>query len=266
MAIREKGRSKKDIIASVLRGLGILELLAAHPEGLNPKQIALGHQLHLSTCYHLLNTLETAGYIVKDPSTQLFHLSSKIRYTAHDTATFAQLVKHLTPHVQALQQSTLETAYLSLWRQDEIVLSAIVESPLSVRVKALTIGYAEAAHAMALGKAILAYLPESVADQYLVRHGLPRFTPNTITDLPTLKAHLAEIRQQAYSIDQEEFLLDVCCIGASVFDAQKHIIGSIAISLPATRHRSQVDTLLPQVLEAGRTATRALEILGYIRP
>jgi DNA-binding IclR family transcriptional regulator len=266
MTVVGKNRAKKDLIASVLRGLSILELLAAHPEGLNPKQIAFKRQFHLSTCYHLLNTLETAGYVVKNPSTQLFQLSGKIGYTVHDTASPAQLVKHLSPHVHALQEATFETAYLSLWYQNEVVLSSIAESPLSVRVKALTIGYAEAAHAMALGKAILAYLPEAIVDEYLSRHGLPRLTGNTITDLPTLKTHLAEIKKQAYSIDHEEFLPDVYCIGAPVFDAQQHITGAIAISVPATRYRSQAETLLPKVLEAGRTATRALKILGYIRP
>lgn len=57
----------------------------------------------------------------------------------------------------------------SLWDGTEIVLSAIVQSPLPVRVKALDIGKSDANHASALGKAILAYLPDGQADAYLSR-------------------------------------------------------------------------------------------------
>lgn len=256
---------KNDLIGSVQRALRILELLALKPDGLNAKQISLRLQLNLSTCYHLVNTLEATGYVVKDPDTLRFRLSGKIGYTAHGQVSPAQLVQHLTPHVRALQEATHETAYLSVWDGAEIILSAIVESPLSVRVKTLTVGYSEANHAMALGKAILAYLERPELDRYLAAHHLPAYTPNTLTDVPTLKAHLAQIYRQGYSLDEEEFLPDVYCIGAPVFDACRQIVASIAISLPGSRYHRQHGALLPKVKDAARAATRTMSILGYIR-
>ncbi len=255
-----------DLIGSVQRALRILEVLAHHPQGLNAKQISQQIQLNLSTSYHLLNTLIASGYAVKDPDTLLFRLSGKIGYTVHGQASPAQLVQHLTPNVQALQAATHETAYLSLWDGQEIVLSAIAESPLSVRVKALIIGYSEANHAMALGKAILAYFNEAQLDQYLASHELTTYTPNTLTNVAALKAHLAEVRQQGYSLDLEEFLPDVSCISAPIFDAQDQILASIAISLPGNRYAVHRDSLTPRVKEAAKTATRALHILGYAGP
>lgn len=256
-------KTKNDIIRSLLRGLRILELLAAHPEGMNPKQIALASDLHLSTCYHLLNTLQVAGYVIRNPDTQLLQLSGKIGYAIHGTLSPAQLVKQISPHVHALQQATLETAYFSLWDGEEIVLASIAESPLSVRVQALTIGYDRDAHAMALGKAILAYLPGPVAEHYCLRRGLPRLTANTITELDALNRCLIETRMRGYSLDHEEFLPEVCCIGAPVFDARRQIVGALAISLPAARYQRHAGDLIPKVVEAGQAATRALEILGY---
>ena len=261
-----KHQPKSDLIGSVQRALRILELLAQHPPGLNAKQVSQQLQLHLSTCYHLLNTLIVSGYVVKDPETSCFRLGGKIGYTVHGHASPAQLVQQFRPHVQALQEATHETAYLSLWDRAEIILSFIVESPLSVRVKALTIGYSEANHAMALGKAILAYLDEVQLDHYFNSRGLPAFTPNTITDIATLKNHLAEIRQHGYSLDLEEFLSDVCCISAPIFDASGQVAASIAISLPSSRYHAHHETLLPRVREGARAATRTLSILGYNGP
>ena len=260
-----QNQSKKDLINSVQRALLILELLSQHQAGLNAKQVSQHLQINLSTCYHLLNTLIFSGYVVKDPDTLHFRLSGKIGYTLQGQASPAQLVKHLTPHVQVLQETTHETAYLSLWDGQEIILSSIIESPRSVRVKTLVIGYSEGNHAMALGKTILAYMDYEQLTRYLTGRELPAFTPHTLTDLAALNEHLLEVRQQGYALDLEEYLPDVHCIGAPIFDAWGQITASIAISLPATRHYASGDTLLHKVVQAGQTATRMLRILGYAR-
>lgn len=261
-----QNQPKKDLIGSVQRALRILELLAENPAGLNAKQVGQKLQIKLSTCYHLLNTLTASGYAVKNAETSLFYLSGKVGYTILGQASPAQLVQHLTPHVQALQESTHETAYLSLWDGKEIILSSIIESPRSVRVKALVIGYSEGNHAMALGKAILAYLDQEQQTYYLTGHELPVFTPNTLTTPAALKEHLSEVTQQGYALDLEEYLPDVHCIGAPIFDATGQITASIAISLPAIRHNANEYTLIHKVIQAGQAATRTLRVLGYVGP
>lgn len=254
---------RSDIIRSVVRALSILELLARFPRGLTAKEVSARVHLHLSTTYHLLNTLVETGYIVKDPDSQLFRISGKIGYTTYGTASPAQIVRHLSPHVRSLQEDTQETAYLSLWDGNNIVLSAIVESPLSVRVKVLTVGYSEGNHAMALGKAILAHLREQDLDAYLTLHGMEAYTDNTCTDRRTFKRILSDVRRRGYSLDIEEFLPDVCCIGAPIFDAEKHIAASIAISLPRSRYENRHTFLVPKVMRAAAAASRTLRILGY---
>lgn len=258
--------TQSDLIGSVQRALRIMELLAQYPAGLNAKQVSQKLSLNLSTCYHLLNTLMDSGYAIKDPQTFLFRLSGKIGYTILAQAGPAQIVQQLIPHVQALQEATLETAYLSLWDGAEITLSAIAESPRAVRVKSLTVGYTEANHASALGKAILAYFDETQLERYFSNRDLPAYTPNTLTDLTALKSYLPQVRQQGYSLDFEEYLPDVCCLGVPIFDAWGNVMASIAISLPTTRYHVHWQTLLPKVTQAAQAATRTMKILGYARP
>ncbi|MEM7343496.1 MAG: IclR family transcriptional regulator [Chloroflexota bacterium] len=259
-------RAKKDIIGSVQRALYITELLARSPEGLNAKQISLKLTLNLSTCYHLLNTLEHEGYIVKDPDTLLFRLSGKIGYTAFAQATPAQLVKQLTTHVQELQEITQETAYLSIWDGAEVTVANIIEAANIVRVKSVTIGYTEGNHASALGKTILAYLPQDEFEQYFAERDLPAFTPNTITNLSSLRKYLSHMPQTGYALDAEEFMLDVHCISAPVFDAHDNITAAIAISLPSTRFERNSSLLIPKVKQIANSASRTLTILGYVGP
>jgi DNA-binding IclR family transcriptional regulator len=256
----------KQLIGSVQRALAILELLAAHPAGLSAKQVALKTQLNLSTCYHLLNTLEYEGYAIKDPDTLLFRLSGKIGYTELGQISPAQLVQQLTPHVKLLQELSRETSYLSVWDGQEITLSAIVEAPQTVQVKSLTIGETEANHASALGKAILAWFTDDAFDRYFARRRLPAFTANTITSPETLRATLPQVQQQGFALDCEEFMPDVHCIGAPIFDARGDITGSIAISLPVSRVNGNQSRLIEQVTHVAAVASRALQILGYAGP
>lgn len=257
---------KNDIIGSVQRALRMLELLAGQPAGLNAKQIGLKLDLNLSTCYHLLNTLEHEGYIIKDPDSLLFRASGKVGFTAFAQASPAQIVRQLAPHLHKLQELTRETAYLSIWDGQEITLSDIVEAPQTIRVKALTIGDTGANHASALGKAILAYFNADQFNRYFAGRPLPAYTANTITDLATLRRYLAQVRQQGYALDFEEFMLEVHCICAPIFDAHHQITAALAISLPAMRAVDNRQQLIDQVQQMAADATRTMRILGYAGP
>lgn len=256
--------SPGDLIGSVQRSLTILELLAEHPAGLSAKQISQKTRLNLSTCYHLLNTLRASGYAFKDAENAHYRLSAKISYPAAARLTPAQLVHRLMPYLHALQGATRETAYLSVWDGAEIVLSAIVESPQSVRVKALEIGSSDANHASALGKAVLAYLPAATVHSYLERHPCVAYTPHTLSAPAALAASLAEVRAAGFSLDAEEFLPDVYCLGAPIFNAEDQILASIAISMPGQRYHAQHSAYRLRVIEAGRAASRNLLLAGCV--
>jgi DNA-binding IclR family transcriptional regulator len=252
-----------DLIHSLWRGMQLLELLAVAPEGLLAKTLSQQSGLNPSTCYHLLNTLVAAGYVAKDPLTQRFALTGKIVFPGRAPFGSAWLVPHFQPHLQALRDTTRETAYLSLRQDGEIAVSAILESPQALRVSLLTIGYDGGNHGTALGKAILAYMDEEDVATYLEQHGMPALTPNTTTELTRFKNELAEIRARGYSVDHEEFAQGVCCIGAPIFGLTGQIVGSIAISMPTSRYQVGCAALVEPVLTAARAATRRLALLRY---
>lgn len=204
-----------------------------------------------------------SGYVIKNPETLRFQLSGKIGYTVHGHISPAQLVQQLMPYVETLQEATSETAYLALWDGEEIFLAGIIETSQTVRVKTLTIGSTYGNHAVAWGKAILAYIDETQLNQYLADRPLPAYTKNTLTTVEALKENLSEVREQGYSLDLEESLDDVYCIGAPIFEARGRIIASVTISVPGSRYLPRQEKLLPQVIKTAKAASRALSILGY---
>ena len=253
-----------DLITSLLRGLQILELLAAEPEGLLAKTVSFRTGLNVSTCYHLLNTLVAAGYVLKQPNTQRFLSTGKISYPAFAAVEQARIVPQLQPHLQALREATRETSYLSLRQGLDIVIAAIVDSPQALKVSLLHIGYDGANHALALGKAILAHLDDRDVAAYVERCGLPVLTANTIHEPRALKAELTMVRERGYGLDLEEFAPGVCCIGAPIFGASGRVVAALGISLPTSRYHADSAALARHVVTTAAAATRTLNLLAYI--
>ncbi len=99
------------------------------------------------------------------------------------------------------------------------------------------------AYCSALGKAILAHLPEAKLLDYLQAVPLTRHTEHTITDEAALRAELAEIRRSGFAIDRGENSSGNCCVAAPIFahDAPVAAIAVIGRALePLLPHKEQV--------------------------
>jgi IclR family KDG regulon transcriptional repressor len=90
-------------------------------------------------------------------------------------------------------------------------------------------------HSTAIGKIILAFLPEEKQKQTLQKINYKTFTQNTIANAHQLKNELKEIQQQKYALDLEEFELGLICIALPVFNKNNECIGAISASGPSSR-------------------------------
>lgn len=87
-------------------------------------------------------------------------------------------------------------------------------------------------HNTAVGKAILAELPDTRTEQILDEWGLPRETENTITDRQALSAELAEIREQGYAVNNAENFRELYGIGVAATRQSGGVIGGFSVTGP----------------------------------
>jgi DNA-binding IclR family transcriptional regulator len=88
-------------------------------------------------------------------------------------------------------------------------------------------------HDTAVGKAILAELPDSRIEQIVDRWGLPGETENTITDREKLFAELERIREQGYAVNRAENFKELYAIGYAASRRPGDIIGGFSVTGPA---------------------------------
>jgi DNA-binding IclR family transcriptional regulator len=241
------------LIQSVTRALHILEALTSHTEGLSVKEIAQQVGLNVSTTHHLVNTLETGGYIAALANGR-YSLGLAIPQLYSAFLMSFQPDVRLLEILNTLAKITRETTYINTWQNGDIIIQAIVESPQALRIGGMRVGFRGFAHARAGGKALLAYMAPDQLDSYLKEHPLTSLTPNTIHDKTTFKSHLNLVARQGYAIDREEFAEGVCCISAPILRADGQAVMALSVSAPVQRFIENEQQLINAVTGAAHEA------------
>lgn len=104
-----------------------------------------------------------------------------------------------------------------------------VESPKAI-VKTSWEGKKIIFNRMALGKVLLAWLPESQILEILEECNFEPRTRNTITNKHDFVQHLKLVKQQGWAIDDGEDIAEICCIAAPIFNKQGQVIAALGVN------------------------------------
>lgn len=252
-------------VKSVARAIDVLELLAAQPAGarLSVTEIAARLGLSKSAVFATLYTLNERHFVADEGTgmSRRYRLGMALARLGSHAAVEVSLRDVARPHLLVLARESGGVARLAILESGHAVVIDQVGGG-DVRRADLRMGTRELPHSTGLGKAILAALPADEARRLIDEVGLPQRTGHTITEVTSLLAHLAEIREAGYAIDDEEDAEGVFCIGAPVRGHEGTCVGAISITglkpdQPAWRYQ-----------ELGRlvrdSARRVSADLGYV--
>jgi len=210
---------------AVEKTLAVLDALGDH-ERIADISDATG--IHKSTVHRILQDFIRLGFArVTDQGT--YQGGTRILGLAGRVLARTDAAERARPELTALQDRSGGTVHLALLDGDEAVYVAKVESSKPYRM-ASRVGMAIPLHCTSIGKALLAALPGTEAAALLDRARLERRTPRTITDVPRLLDHLAEVRARGWSVDDEENEAGVRCVGAAVSDHTGRAVGAVSVS------------------------------------
>ena len=253
------------VITSAYRTLQVLLSFAVPPHRFSLADVVAHMGLEKNQAYRSLKTLEAAGFVhVLDD--ERFALTSLLHKLGSAGAVSEQpaLAALAGSYLDTLVQKSRESVNLFVRAGDVAVCIDRRDSPEQVRL-ASVLGLSVPLHAGAIPKAILAHLP--AAEQQAVLGNLatlPRYTAKTVLDAATLQQELERIKQQGYSISDEDYDASARGVGAAIFDASGQAIGGISVGGPSFRvddatlqHFAQLITQVARDLSAqlGYTAT-----------
>jgi IclR family transcriptional regulator, KDG regulon repressor len=214
---------------SIEKAFRILEILSAHsPLGVTEIAELLG--LKKSSVSRLLKALAGLGYAEVTAQRGQYHMGPRILVLAKGYLEDDRLVKEAQPILHELALTLRASAHLAVLAGGDLVIVAKEPSPEHIQVTT-RVGGQTPLHASALGKVLLADLPEKKLTA-LLGNTLTRYTEKTITDPRELQKVLDEIRKQGFAIELEEEHLGVGCIGAPVRNALGRWVAAISVAGP----------------------------------
>jgi len=223
------------------------------------REVADQLKMAKSSAHDLMASLAQIGYLNKTEEGR-YRLGWRLVTMSEILLATTELRKEARPDMEELADQYKETIHLAILDDSKVVYLDKLEGRQAVRVELTSLGIRLFPHCSALGKVLLAYSPTGEVDRIIEIEGLPRFTPNTITDREELLKALEKIRKQGYAYDLEEILLDLCCVGAPIYNHTRKVIAAISMSIPAYRfERSQLEYREATIRSANKISKR----LGY---
>ena len=232
---------------TLIRGLSILETLAAADElGLGPSAIAAAVDLDKATVTRLLRTLIETGYVVQDPVSRRYRLTGKILRLAHGVARSLDLQRVARPHLKALRDRLRETVHLGVMEDLSVYYVDKLEADNSIQL-VTAVGRTMPLHSTALGKALLAALPEEDREAKYRRMDFAARTDRTICGLDDFRAEIRRTQVRGYAIDDRENEPHGACVAAAIVAAGGRPVGAMSVSGPHFRVHEHLDEFGEQV-------------------
>jgi IclR family acetate operon transcriptional repressor len=237
-------------VQSISRAFNVLEALAEHgPMGLSRLSMHTG--LPLTTVHRLIGTLTTLGY-VRPGAAKEYSLAPRLIHLGERASRMVS--RWAIPHLTSLVDELGETANLAMLDGDRIVYVAQVPSRHSMRMFT-EVGRSVDPHCTAVGKALLARLPEPEVLALVARTGLPAHTEHTITTPERLSAALDDVRAHGYAVDDGEQEIGVRCVAVALDDAPLPL--ALSVSGPAPRMSEELERRAVPALKRAATAFAA---------
>ena len=248
-------------IEALTRGLEVLSLFSPERPSLSLSQIVEILQLNKSTTYRMLSTLESAGYLEQNKATRHYRPGLKVLqlgFTAIHTLELRQIAH---PYLERLSQQLGETVSLAALDGFRTIYLDRIRNQSIVGV-VLGVGSSLPAHCTALGKVLLAELPNKELKHLLAMHELNAYTPKTLTTKQSLVAELQKVRAQGYAIDDEELAAALRAAAAPVRDFSKRTVA--AVNVTGTTLRITQERLREEIIPALVNVTNQISTaLGY---
>lgn len=258
----DKGKAA-EAVQAVERAFQLLDVLARTDAGVSELARATG--LHKATVHRLLRTLRGLGLVELGPDGTRYRLGLRLLELGGRVLARLDLRDVARPYLTELRDRTRLTVHMAVLDGAEVVYIEKLDSPANLRMASF-VGTRNPAYCTALGKAILAALPEDELEAVLAKTRFVPKTSNTITSPEALRQDLAATRARGYSIDNVENEEGIRCVGAPIFGHSGRVVASISASGPIFSVTLEgIDELGQMVANVGQQISRALGYPGAVR-
>lgn len=247
--------TNRNEVGTLKKGLDIFYLLVEH-SNLSAQEIIKMLQLNQSTGYRLVNTLEQNHFISRNKQNR-YEVSDILisKLLERNQQMHSDLMWRSVSFMDQLSSETGETTYIGMLHGTDMMITQAVQGKYATRTHH-EIGDRMPLHVDAIGKCILAFQDKEEQTRIIDTLSMKKQTENTITSIDLFHKELDRIKENGYSLDNEEAEIGVRCVGAPIYK-EDEVIAAIAISGPSVRVCKEKDIAHIELVKACAKAISA---------
>lgn len=224
---RISGEQRSGGVQAVVFALDTLEYVAQHQASVGVSELARAFGTTKSRMHRHLQTLMTAGYLVREPQTERYRASARLVALGQAVSEGSELARAAREVTRRLRDKLGHAVVLSQTEDDGVRILLLVPSKSSVEI-AVKPGSVLSFHASAQGKVALAFGDPS-RSQHVLAGELPPKTACTICEPKRLQTEIDVTKRRGWASAPNEAVIGLNALAAPVFDALGRYAGAIAI-------------------------------------
>jgi len=243
--------SKKDFVEALARGLEVIRSFDRLHVKQTISQISERTLLARPTVLRLLLTLEELGYVRSQDNH--YSLTPKVVDLGMAYISALGLYGAAKPHMEFLSQQVDQTVSIAELDGSDIVYTCRVEVPKIVSV-GVTLGARLPSASTALGRVLLAEVPEAHLDEVLNTPTMSMFMPRTQFTADDLRQRLQRVKENGWAESDEDLQYGVHAIAAPIRLPEGNVIAAIGIGVHISEVSKDVirEKYLPLLLQAAQ--------------
>ena len=217
------------------KGLIILDLFDRDHQQRGLSEISRLTGINKTSTFRLVNTLVQMGYLRKSDNNRSIRLGPKAFLLGHHFFYGFDVFQSVKPIIDKTfldQKVSIDSALLydhrliSLYRRE---MPNLIYFRLPVIMDEL--------YARAMGKAVLADLDKKELAAIMSELKITKLTPKTLSTKQKILRDIELTRNRGYSINNEEYIEGLICIGAPVVNyRRKTTVGAVSLDFPTSEY------------------------------
>jgi DNA-binding IclR family transcriptional regulator len=241
------------VIQSIDRAIRVLTALQG-ARRMSLSELAARLDLAPSTTHGIVRSLVAHGMVVQERGSSRYQLGPAVLRLGNVYLDTLELRSKAIPWAEDLARRTGLAVRTGVLLIDDVVIINHEPRPDGSR-QMPEVGIVIPVHASALGKAILAFLPEE--EKRVLSESLRSMTGETITSPDALREQLDEVRTSGVATEQDEAVLGESSLASPVFDSYGEAVGAIGVVIPSSGDVSTYEAR-DAVRETARAVSREL--------
>lgn len=238
---------------SLAKAFAILEAFSIDRRSMNLPELAAITGLSKSAVQRLTYTLESLGYLRKDPQSKRYSVTPRTLELGMRYTTTSSLIESASPYLLDLNIKCGETVNLS--EPDGLNMIFVANYPGRRQISVqLPVGSCYPIYCTAAGRALLSGRPKAEADALIAASDIRGYTPTTIMDRAEIVRRIDEARTAGFAFAKGEFYRGDINLAAPIFGVEGRAVAAVGVSVPVTRwtFENACAEIAPQITEAAQ--------------